>query len=226
MPEQKPSFKLPWEGEETLYRELTEKQWRILKAALKVFTEKGYSAATTSEIAREAGVAEGTIFRHFKTKKDILLATLIPLLRNLIAPGAANSLRELLLQNENLPIEEVLLLTLEDRQKHITEFWPLLRVVIIEANFHPELREVLVNTVAARNQETFIAFLQQRQKKGELRDDLDIWTITRSLVGAFAFYLMSRTLFPEHEKERDNRQEIKAIVDLFLRGAKKTPSNF
>lgn len=41
----------------------------VLKAAVKIFSEKGYSAATTSEIAKEAGVAEGTIFRYFKTKK-------------------------------------------------------------------------------------------------------------------------------------------------------------
>ncbi len=51
---------------------LPEKEQRILEAAIAVFSEKGFSAATTSEIAKNAGVAEGTIFRYFKTKKDIL----------------------------------------------------------------------------------------------------------------------------------------------------------
>ena len=41
----------------------------IFNAAVKVFAQKGYSAATTSEIAREANTAEGTIFRYYKTKK-------------------------------------------------------------------------------------------------------------------------------------------------------------
>ena len=44
----------------------------ILFAAIKIFSEKGYNAATTSEIAKEAAVSEGTIFRYYKSKKDLL----------------------------------------------------------------------------------------------------------------------------------------------------------
>ena len=48
---------------------LTEKQKRIVQAAIESFAEKGFSATSTNEIAQKAGVAEGTIFRHYKTKK-------------------------------------------------------------------------------------------------------------------------------------------------------------
>ena len=216
-----PIYQHSWLGKDPLLGELTDKQWKILKAALKVFTEKGYSASTTSEIAREAGVAEGTIFRHFKTKKEILLATLIPLMQNFIGPGVTNSLHELLLQNDNLPMEDVFLLILEDRQKHISALWPLLRIVLLEANYHPELRDVLLNNVVTRVQESLLTFLQQRQRKGELRDDLDAWTMMRGIAGSFAAYLVSKTLFPEREQYHDNRQELKTIVNLFLSGAQK-----
>jgi AcrR family transcriptional regulator len=47
---------------------------RIMDAAFKVFSERGYQRATTKAIATEAGIAEGTIFNYFPTKKDILLA--------------------------------------------------------------------------------------------------------------------------------------------------------
>ncbi|MDP4126742.1 MAG: helix-turn-helix domain-containing protein [Bacillota bacterium] len=213
-----PILQHPWVGEKPFFGELTDKQWKILKAALKVFTEKGYSASTTSEIAREAGVAEGTIFRHFNTKKEILLATLIPLMQNFIGPGVTNSLHNLLLEYDHLPMEDVLLLILEDRQKHISALWPLLRVVIIEANYHPELKEVLLNNVVTLAQESLLTFLKQRQSKGELREDLDVWVMMRSIVGAFGAYLVSQSLFPEREQDHDNRQELKVIVDLFLRG--------
>ena len=221
MSEKIPIYQHSWLGKDPLLGELTDKQWKILKAALKVFTEKGYSASTTSEIAREAGVAEGTIFRHFKTKKEILLATLIPLMQNFIGPGVTNSLHELLLQNDNLPMEDVFLLILEDRQKHISALWPLLRIVLLEANYHPELKDVLLNNVVTRVQESLLTFLQQRQRKGELRDDLDAWTMMRGIAGAFAAYLVSKTLFPEREQYHDNRQELKTIVNLFLSGAQK-----
>lgn len=49
--------------------QFSEKQLKILEAAVEMFAEKGYAATSTSEIAKKAGVAEGTIFRHYKTKK-------------------------------------------------------------------------------------------------------------------------------------------------------------
>ncbi|WP_371933371.1 TetR/AcrR family transcriptional regulator [Halobacillus litoralis] len=53
-------------------RKLTPKQEQILKAAVEIFAEKGYASSSTSEIAAKANVAEGTIFRHYKTKKRTL----------------------------------------------------------------------------------------------------------------------------------------------------------
>jgi len=43
----------------------------ILATASRLFAEKGYSQTTTSEIAREAGVAEGTLYHHFGSKDGI-----------------------------------------------------------------------------------------------------------------------------------------------------------
>ncbi|MBS0014379.1 MAG: TetR/AcrR family transcriptional regulator [Desulfobacterales bacterium] len=44
----------------------------ILDAAIKVFAEQGFHQATISQVAREAGVADGTIYLYFKNKADIL----------------------------------------------------------------------------------------------------------------------------------------------------------
>ncbi|MFP4159958.1 MAG: TetR/AcrR family transcriptional regulator [Desulfobacterales bacterium] len=44
----------------------------ILNAAIKVFAEQGFHQATISQVAREAGVADGTIYLYFKNKADIL----------------------------------------------------------------------------------------------------------------------------------------------------------
>ncbi len=44
---------------------------KILDAAMGLFSEKGYKSVTTKEIAREAGVCEMTIFRHFESKQNL-----------------------------------------------------------------------------------------------------------------------------------------------------------
>jgi len=49
------------------------KYHQILEAAIKVFAEQGFHQATISQIAREAGVADGTIYLYFKNKEDIMV---------------------------------------------------------------------------------------------------------------------------------------------------------
>jgi AcrR family transcriptional regulator len=55
---------------------VTEKQEKILQAALELFAQEGYNATSTSKVARHAGVSEGLIFRHFDNKEGLLQAIL------------------------------------------------------------------------------------------------------------------------------------------------------
>lgn len=48
------------------------KEDKIYEAALQLFTEKGFHGTPTSEIAKTAGVANGTLFHYFKTKEDLI----------------------------------------------------------------------------------------------------------------------------------------------------------
>src|SRR5215212_2071119 len=47
---------------------------KLIRAGLELFTTFGFRATTTPEIAARAGVAEGTIYRHFSGKEDLLIA--------------------------------------------------------------------------------------------------------------------------------------------------------
>jgi AcrR family transcriptional regulator len=64
---------------------------RILDAAEAVFAEYG-PRASTEEVARRAGVAIGTVFRHFPTKNDLLAAIMKRLLAQLIADAEKHDL--------------------------------------------------------------------------------------------------------------------------------------
>lgn len=80
------------------------KEQEIRAAALKLFVEFGFHGTPTSKIAREAGVANGTLFHYFKTKEDLIVA-----LYNHIKDG----LNDYLLDTQN---EEDLL---KDKMKHM-----------------------------------------------------------------------------------------------------------
>ena len=51
-----------------------DKRNAILEAAIRVFAKRGLTAAPTSEISKQAGVAEGTLFTYFETKDDLINA--------------------------------------------------------------------------------------------------------------------------------------------------------
>ncbi|MCP4220248.1 MAG: TetR/AcrR family transcriptional regulator [bacterium] len=50
----------------------TDKQAHIIEIAMKLFIAKGFHGVPTSLIAKEAGVATGTLFHHFKTKEELI----------------------------------------------------------------------------------------------------------------------------------------------------------
>ena len=58
----------------TLDRFSSKTRDRLLETSLVLFNERGFGAVTTASIAERAGVLEGSLWYHFRTKKDILLA--------------------------------------------------------------------------------------------------------------------------------------------------------
>ncbi len=108
-----------------------DKPQQIIEAAVRVFARKGYYNSRVSDIAREAGIAAGTIYLYFKTKDDILvtlfrdkMAEFVGALRKAIAgePDAASKVRRLVslhfsMLEENPDLAEVVQVELRQGQK-------------------------------------------------------------------------------------------------------------
>ena len=108
-----------------------DKPQQIIEAAVRVFARRGYYNSRVSDIAREAGIAAGTIYLYFKTKDDILvtlfrdkMADFVDALRKAIAlePDAARKVRRLVslhfrMLEENPDLAEVVQVELRQGQK-------------------------------------------------------------------------------------------------------------
>ena len=115
---------------------MKEKEEAILRAALKIFSEKGYSAATTSEIAKEAKVAEGTIFRYFKTKKQILIGIMTKFSDFWAQELLIERVGKILEESKNKSDKEILKDILKDRLLLIEEKKEIMMVIFTEIQFH------------------------------------------------------------------------------------------
>jgi AcrR family transcriptional regulator len=66
----------------------------IINAALKLFVENGFHGTATAKIAQEAGVANGTLFQHFKTKDELIIALFVEFKKELADFVSTQSIKE------------------------------------------------------------------------------------------------------------------------------------
>ncbi|WP_134702951.1 TetR/AcrR family transcriptional regulator [Ammoniphilus sp. YIM 78166] len=195
---------------------LTDKQRRIMEASIKLFSEKGFHAASTSEIAKEAGVAEGTIFRHFKTKKDILISLVAPLVTRFAAPLILRDVKKIM--ESGLPMDQLLKWLYQNRLSLLEKNWERIRLILQEIQFQPELREIIVDNLIRVVRDWAEVFIAQKIREGELRQ-LPPLAITRSMVSMIIGYVFFKyILFPEEGMQLDDEKEIETMVDILLNG--------
>ena len=108
----------------------TARREQILRAATRVFAEKGFRRATTREVAREAGVSEGTIYNYFEDKDALLMAIMDALNET---ERRAEDLRQGLATDFEAYLRHRMALIWENRE--------IFRVVMSEMLVNAELRE-------------------------------------------------------------------------------------
>lgn len=197
--------------------EMTKRQWQILEAAVKVFSAKGFDGSRTSEIAKEADVAEGTIFRYYKTKKDLLMGLLIPLITKFFRPMILDSAERIIKNEDDKPLEEVINNLLIDRFYLIDKNLPLIKTVFMEAAYQPELLETLRKDLAPKLIPFINFFIESNIKNNNLRD-LEPKLVTRTMMSLLLGYVIFSNTFPDFFQGENHEDELRKIVDIFLNG--------
>lgn len=198
--------------------DLPEKEKLILESAIQVFSEKGFSAATTSEIAKNAGIAEGTIFRYFKTKKDILRGILIQTINLFSEKIVMGGVEKIFSASENKDLRTILKEFIYDRFKLVDSIFPMARVVLTEALYHEDVREAIYQNLILRAVATFSEFFAKMLERGMLRDDIDPLVVFRSALGNTAVLIAQKKLFGDKFRLDDLETEIDRVIDVLLYG--------
>ena len=186
----------------------SEKSQQIIDAAIRVFARNGYYNSRVSDIAREAGIASGTIYLYFKTKDDILvtlfrekMAGFVARLREAIdaAPDALAKLRRLIalhfeLLESNPDLAEVVQVELRQGNK----FFRGASAHEVAAYF------ALISSV-----------LEEGVEAGLFRKDLPIKVATKVLFGALDQMTTSWVLGKRGYKLSETAD---AVADIFLNG--------
>lgn len=199
---------------------MSEKQKKIVKAAIEMFSEKGFAATSTSEIAKKAGVAEGTIFRHYKTKKELLLSIVMPTVVKYIAPFFAKSFVKEVFENEHESFESFVRKLIKNRFDFAKENFHILKIYIQEVFYHEELQGEFQQVFLTHVYEKFKDIIIHFQNKGEIID-FPPETIIRMIVSTGVGFMVTRFMILPEANWNDEK-EIELTVQYIMNGLKQT----
>jgi AcrR family transcriptional regulator len=187
----------------------------ILDAAMVVFSQKGYHEAKMQEIAQQAGIANGTVYRYFPSK--FILATEV--IGATGASGFIESLEES--RREKLGLDQFLKTAAQKYFGNLEERLPLMRFRISEALSHNELGRQYYQKLLHRLISDFASAIGQFQEKGQVREG-DPFVFGHIFYGILFGFLYCQELM--HGKEITGikiDKIVDALVDIFLHGVKK-----
>jgi len=134
---------------------------QILEAATRVFAEKGYNRATTKDIARAAGMAEGTLYLYFENKSELLIALMEHF-------DQATTQTPDLTAGLDMTLRSLLTRRLEADLAQLGPNFDLLLAILPEVLADPGLRPQFYQRLIEPGLASLIAHLQTRQERGEV----------------------------------------------------------
>lgn len=150
---------------------------QILDAAVKAFAEKGFYKTRVSEIARHAGVADGTIYLYFKSKDDILIS--------LFEERMEENLRDLAqaLEPYETPVAKLeaffrLYLSIVERDPLLAE------VLTVELRQSGKFMRDYENPAFRKLLRFMAEIVEQGQRTGDFRAEIDAKITARAIFGA------------------------------------------
>ncbi len=187
------------------------KPQQIIDAAIRVFARTGYYNSRVSDIAREAGIASGTIYLYFKTKDEIL----VTLFREKMAEWVAFARREITAESS----AEAKIRRLVALHFAVLERDPdLAEVVQVELRQgHKFFRGASAHEVSAYF-DLIGSVLQEGVAEGRFRQDLPVKVATKVLFGAMDQVATSWVLGKRGYRLADASG---AVAEIFLKGVSK-----
>ena len=168
---------------------ITARRNQILDAATTVFAEKGFHRATIKDIARAAGIADGTIYTYFSSKTEVLL-------------GILNRLNESTEREMQFALgseQDVRAFFKAYVRQRISLIWPnaeVFRAVLPEMLVNAELRDLYYQQVLVPTFRVAEHYFLAQMEEGQLRN-VDVPLAVRAIAGTVFGLLMTQLLGDE-----------------------------
>jgi TetR/AcrR family fatty acid metabolism transcriptional regulator len=189
-----------------------EKYRKIIAAATKIFSQKGFFKAKVSEIAKEAGIADGTVYIYFKHKDDILISLFEEKMQEVL-----DNMKEQIDQ-ETDPLKKIERFALVHLQL-IEDHKDIAEIIQVELRQSSMFMKNYRNTKFLDYLNIISTIIQEGKEKGVIREDIIPGIAKRAFFGALdemsRFWVLSKK--PKYDIQTASRQ----ITNFFIHGIQK-----
>jgi len=155
----------------------SDRQQQIVETAIKLIADKGIQNLTTKNLAKEIGISEPALYRHFSNKLEILKAVITNF--QIKMKPALEKLKESISS-----IDKIKSFILE-HLKIISQNPDFAKVIFSEANFQNEENLILkMNNMMNQSHKILETVVQFGQSNNEIRNDVSSLSIVRIIIGS------------------------------------------
>lgn len=188
-----------------------EKRERILQAAIRVFAEKGFYATRVSEIAKAAGVADGTIYLYFENKDDVLVSIFNDRIGQLLEVLDKVVKSDRSIEDRVRKIMELQLGLLEEQRD-------LAEVITVNLRQSSSLLKEYAAPLFMKYLELIAGMIADGQKDGTFRADVNPIVAARALWGGLDGIALTWALSEKNPKPAKLRKAATQFASIFLDG--------
>ncbi len=196
-------------------KEKNDKYPRILASAVKIFADLGFHQSTISQIAKEAGVADGTIYLYFKNKDDLLVQVFNYKTKQVFA-----RFKEAV-DKADKPVDKLRNLI----HCHLTEFQrdPNMAVVYLaETRRKNRVVEDQIRIMSKMYYDLVAEIVELGQQDGSIRRELYLGLVKRFILGSVD-EAVNTWLHTDGQYDLSSMTD--PLVDLFMRGIGNAPGD-
>jgi AcrR family transcriptional regulator len=182
----------------------------IMQTARAVLRERGSEQFLTSEVAERCGVSEGTIYKYFATKRELLIQVAEAWFEEFLVEEQPSS--------RERPLRDRLLRVVWHNLSLIRRERALTRFVLMELRSDPNYRTMRIYELNRRIAAQVMDVVEDGVKRGELRDDVPLKLIRDMIFGAIEHQTWA---YLRGEGDFSAEDSAEGITDIVYRGIAK-----
>jgi len=184
---------------------------RIMEAALRIFAEKTFQEATISEISKESGVSEATIYEYFGTKEDLLFAIPEKITNDTLAES---QLVLPFMKDVEGRMRSILLsyIQLYQNNPHYSA------LVLLQLMSNKRFRQTAAHELIRRSAHGLMDCIRDGIADGTFRKDADAYLIRSMLMGTIEHLFIHWHMQGMPEKEKTILDMLDPFLELILSG--------